>query len=95
MQQQRKQSFYMKKGLRFALVGTVLTAAFSHSLVSGTKYTPRTQKNQAAMGAAQYLHSLRANQITGEVSQKIFECHESLENMPESVLVWLGWKRDQ
>ena len=83
----------MKKGLRFALVGTVLTAAaFSLTMISGTEeYTPRTQKNQAAMGAAQYLHSLRANQITGEVSQEdIQNAIESLENMPESS-IGLAW----
>ena len=61
-------------------------------MISGTEeYTPRTQKNQAAMGAAQYLHSLRANQITGEVSQEdIQNAIESLENMPESS-IGLAW----
>jgi hypothetical protein len=49
------------------------------------------QNKQGAAGAAAYLHSLRANQITGEVSQEDIEAAiESLKNMPESS-IGLTW----
>ena len=49
----------MKKGLRFALVGTVL-AAITTLAPSSNDYEPRMQSEQGAAGAAAYLHSLRA-----------------------------------
>ena len=48
-------------------------------------------EEQSAAGAAAYLHSLRANQITGEVTQEdIQNAIESLANMPEVYRFELG-----
>ena len=57
----------MKTGLRFALAGTVLTAAITSLAIlpSNEAYVPRTQNEQGAAGAAAYLHGLRANPFTG------------------------------
>ena len=84
---------YMKKGLRFALAGTVLTAAITSLVImpKAETYVPRVQNEQGAAGAAEYLHALRANQITGKVNQEdIISAIESLKDMPESSigLVW-------
>ena len=81
----------MKKGLRFALAGSVLTAAIIALSTSAPKYTPVNMEEQSAAGAAAYLHSLRANQLTGTVNQEdIQSAIESLENMPESA-IGLNW----
>ena len=81
----------MKKGLRFALVGTVLTAAITILAPSSNDYEPRIQSEQGAAGAAAYLHSLRANQVTGTIDQEdISSAIQSLENMPESS-IGLAW----
>jgi photosystem II stability/assembly factor-like uncharacterized protein len=81
----------MKQGLRFALVGTVLAAAIITVLPKKAQYIPRQEEEQSAAGAAAYLHSLRANQITGEVTQEdIQSAIESLANMPESS-IGLNW----
>ena len=81
----------MKQGLRFALAGSVLAAALITVLPKKAQYTPRQVEEQSAAGAAAYLHSLRANQITGEVTQEdIQSAIESLENMPESS-IGLNW----
>ena len=81
----------MKQGLRFALAGTVLAAAIFTALPKKAQYTPRQVEEQSAAGAAAYLHSLRANQITGEVTQEdIQSAIESLANMPESS-IGLNW----
>jgi len=81
----------MKKGLRFALAGSVLTAAIIALSTSAPKYTPLKMEEQSAAGAAAYLHSLRANQLTGTVNQEdIQSAIESLENMPESA-IGLNW----
>lgn len=78
----------MKRGLRFAVLGSVLTAATIAVLPSQeATYTPRAKSEASAAGAAAYLHSLRANQVTGEVNQEdIQSAIESLKNMPESSL---------
>lgn len=81
----------MKQGLRFALAGTILAAAVITALPQKAQYTPRQVEEQSAAGAAAYLHSLRANQITGEVTQEdIQNAIESLANMPESS-IGLNW----
>ena len=81
----------MKKGLRFALAGSVLTAAIIALTTSAPKYTPVNMEEQSAAGAAAYLHGLRANQVTGTVNQEdIQSAIESLENMPESA-IGLNW----
>ena len=81
----------MKQGLRFALAGTILAAAVITALPPKAQYTPRQVEEQSAAGAAAYLHSLRANQITGEVTQEdIQNAIESLANMPESS-IGLNW----
>ena len=81
----------MKKGLRFALAGSVLTAAIIALSTSAPKYTPLKMEEQSAAGAAAYLHALRANQLTGTVNQEdIQSAIESLENMPESA-IGLNW----
>jgi len=81
----------MKQGLRFALASTVLAAATIALLPKEAQYTPRVVEEQSAAGAAAYLHSLRANQITGEITQEdIQSAIESLENMPESS-IGLSW----
>ena len=49
------------------------------------------QSEQGAAGAAAYLHSLRANQVTGTIDQEdISSAIQSLENMPESS-IGLAW----
>ena len=81
----------MKKGLRFALAGSLLTAAFITLSTSEPKYTPVSLEEQSAAGAAAYLHGLRANQITGTVNQEdIQSAIESLADMPESA-IGLNW----
>ena len=81
----------MKQGLRFALAGTILAAAVITALPQKAQYTPRQVEEQSAAGAAAYLHSLRANQITGEVTQEdVQNAIESLANMPESS-IGLNW----
>lgn len=60
----------MKKGLRFALVGTVLTAAITTLAPSSNDYEPRIQSEQGAAGEAAYLHSLRENQVTGTIDKE-------------------------
>ena len=81
----------MKQGLRFALAGTILAAAVITALPQKAQYTPRQVEELSAAGAAAYLHSLRANQITGEVTQEdIQNAIESLANMPESS-IGLNW----
>ena len=81
----------MKKGLRFALAGSLLTAAFITLSTSEPKYTPVSSEEQSAAGAAAYLHGLRANQITGTVNQEdIQSAIESLADMPESA-IGLNW----
>ncbi|MDC1028867.1 T9SS type A sorting domain-containing protein [Schleiferiaceae bacterium] len=81
----------MKKGLRFALAGSVLTAVIIALSTSAPKYTPLKMEEQSAAGAAAYLHALRANQLTGTVNQEdIQSAIESLENMPESA-IGLNW----
>ncbi|MCO4791183.1 MAG: hypothetical protein KC437_03935, partial [Flavobacteriales bacterium] len=81
----------MKKGLRFALAGSLLTAAIITLSTSGPKYTPVNSEEQSAAGAAAYLHGLRANQITGTVNQEdIQSAIESLADMPESA-IGLNW----
>ena len=81
----------MKKGLRFALVGSLLTAAIIKLSTSEPKYTPVSLEEQSAAGAAAYLHGLRANQITGTVNQEdIQSAIESLADMPESA-IGLNW----
>lgn len=81
----------MKKGLRFALAGSLLTAAIITLSTSEPKYTPVSLEEQSAAGAAAYLHGLRANQITGTVNQEdIQSAIESLADMPESA-IGLNW----
>ena len=81
----------MKKGLRFALAGSLLTAAIITLSTSEPKYTPVSSEEQSAAGAAAYLHGLRANQITGTVNQEdIQSAIESLADMPESA-IGLNW----
>ena len=81
----------MKQGLRFALAGTILAATVITALPQKAQYTPRQVEEQSAAGAAAYLHSLRANQITGEVTQEdVQNAIESLANMPESS-IGLNW----
>ena len=81
----------MKKGLRFALAGSLLTAAIITLSTSEPKYTPVNSEEQSAAGAAAYLHGLRANQITGTVNQEdIQSAIESLADMPESA-IGLNW----
>ena len=75
----------MKKGLRFALAGSLLTATIITLSTSEPKYTPVSSEEQSAAGAAAYLHGLRANQITGTVNQEdIQSAIESLADMPRS-----------
>ena len=78
----------MKTGLRFALLGTVLTAAAVTLIPSNEgSYEPRVKEEASAAGAASYLHSLRANQVTGKINQEdIQSAIESVKNMPESSL---------
>jgi photosystem II stability/assembly factor-like uncharacterized protein len=82
----------MKKGLRFTLLSTA--AALTATAVlwpSQPSYAPRQVEENSAAGAAQYLHSLRANQVTGEVSQEdILSAIESVKMMPESA-IGLAW----
>ena len=60
----------MKKGIQFAILGTLFTAAVLLLTPSvESVYQPRIQNEQGAAGAAAYLHELRANQVTGDVSQ--------------------------
>jgi hypothetical protein len=83
----------MKTGLRFALAGTVLTAAITSLAIlpSNEAYVPRMQNEQGAAGAAAYLHGLRANQVTGEIDQEdVLSAIESLKDMPESS-IGLTW----
>jgi len=81
----------MKKGLRFALAGSLLTATIITLSTSEPKYTPVSSEEQSAAGAAAYLHGLRANQITGTVNQEdIQSAIESLADMPESA-IGLNW----
>ena len=81
----------MKKGLRFALAGSLLTAAIITLSTSEPKYTPVSSEERSAAGAAAYLHGLRANQITGTVNQEdIQSAIESLADMPESA-IGLNW----
>ena len=82
----------MKKGLRFALLSTAAVAtAMLGFLPNEAAYTPRTQEQNSAAGAAEYLHRLRANQVTGEISQEdIAEAIMSVNSMPESSL-GLSW----
>jgi len=84
----RVRKLYMKTGLRFALLGTVLTAAAVTLIPSNEgSYEPRVKEETSAAGAASYLHSLRANQVTGKINQEdIQSAIESVENMPESSL---------
>jgi len=83
----------MKTGLRFALLGTVLTAATISLIPSkDASYQPRVKEEASASGAAAYLHSLRANQVTGKINQEdIQSAIESVKNMPESSL-GLTWE---
>ena len=83
----------MRKGLRFAAIGTVLTATIvTLSSTPEASYSPRVVEEQSAAGAAAYLHSLRANQVTGEVNQEdILSAIESVQNMPESA-IGLTWE---
>ena len=83
----------MKTGLRFALLGTVLTAATITLIPSkDASYLPRVKQEASAAGAASYLHSLRANQVTGKINQEdIQSAIESVKNMPESSL-GLTWE---
>ncbi|MDE0987469.1 MAG: hypothetical protein OSA02_08105, partial [Schleiferiaceae bacterium] len=61
----------MKKGIQFAILGTLLIAAVLFVIPSQESvYQPRIQNEQGAAGAAAYLHGLRANQVTGEVNQE-------------------------
>ena len=61
----------MKKGIQFAILGTLFTAAVLLLTPSvESVYQPRIQNEQGAAGAAAYLHELRANQVTGDVSQE-------------------------
>jgi len=84
----RVRKLYMKTGLRFALLGTVLTAAAVTLIPSNEgSYEPRVKEEASAAGAASYLHSLRANQVTGKINQEdIQSAIESVKNMPESSL---------
>lgn len=83
----------MKKGLRFAALGTVLTAAIvTITSTPEASYSPRLVEEQSAAGAAAYLHSLRANQVTGEVNQEdILSAIESVQDMPEAA-IGLTWE---
>ena len=82
----------MKKGIQFAILGTLFTAAVLLLTPSvESVYQPRIQNEQGAAGAAAYLHELRANQVTGDVSQEdILSAIEGLEYVPESSL-GLSW----
>ena len=82
----------MKKGIQFAILGTLFTAAVLLLTPSvESVYQPRIQNEQGAAGAAAYLHELRANQVTGDVSQEdILSAIESLKYAPESSL-GLSW----
>ena len=85
----------MKLGLRIVSLGSLAIAAAAVAVTSlqpQAHYTPRTQVSQSAQGGAQYLHGLRANQESGEVSQSdITAAIASLEHMPESSL-GLNWE---
>ena len=76
----------MKKGIQFAILGTLFTAAVLLLTPSvESVYQPRIQNEQGAAGAAAYLHELRANQVTGDVSQEdILSAIEGLKYVPES-----------
>lgn len=81
----------MKTRLRLALLGTVTATAILAFLPKERAYEPRTMEEQSAAGAAAYLHSLRANQLTGEVNMEdVQSAVAKLRDLPESS-IGLTW----
>ncbi len=80
------------------LLGILTVAAIGSALVfnqpTEREYTPRTPlMAQGAQGAAEYLHSLRANPITGEVDvADVVAAREQLAAMPNGKTLNLQWE---
>lgn len=88
----------MKKGrllTGIVALSVVGSAALLNQTQERASYTPRSTSNnvEAIAGAAAYLHSLRANQVTGEVDPAdVLAARQQVLAMPSSKTLNLEWE---
>lgn len=85
----------MKRGLLFGVLGLGVLGAgwLSFSAEETAQYTPRGRNAEQIHGAMEYIHMLRANQITGEVSvQDIMNARNAMNSRSNKASLGLSWE---